>query len=419
MQVNLQTQPNTRATDTNAEAALLATQAGSFAPLLQQETAVLATRLRWQDGWDCESSGSGLFRDSTAAIKQSERELDSDSRAFRRQVVREQASQQAQDRREFRTAMHSKGDKIPVGKTESSDTTPARSAAAEADSQPRAVAKSTQRATAAKLTPSTPTARTNGSAPRESNAAPVSQPVRNSTVGVPAVLTHLRTASITAAGTNSTAVGLPAISASAQTQTARPAPTGGPRGTVIGVSNTTDSRGSSKPATAATTKAVTGQPADNADRTEEVERIVRIFASRINGKNSHTVMRLDPAELGSMRLQMDLRGDVMTLRVDTSTHVAHRLLSGEVEKLREGLEEAGVRLERIEVRPPRDAPPVDDRSCTDDSEPRGEQQAGSEQTGTEQPRQHGVSFRSAGSLDEVIPITDSEPVAESLVNVIA
>ncbi len=94
------------------------------------------------------------------------------------------------------------------------------------------------------------------------------------------------------------------------------------------------------------------QPAESARQHEQIERMVRVIRASISARRAHTVMRLDPPELGSLRLEMDLRDGALALRVDTSTRLAHRLLSQQLDRLREGLEVAGIRLERVEIRPP-------------------------------------------------------------------
>jgi hypothetical protein len=136
---------------------------------------------------------------------------------------------------------------------------------------------------------------------------------------------------------------------SSQLPAVRTGGSGGGRGAAV---VTSAARTATKVASPSTAKAGASQPADNAARQANIERIVRVVRSHMNGERAHTVMRLDPPELGRLRLQLDLRGEALSLRVDTSTQVAHRLLTEDLDKLRQGLEASGIQLERIDVRPP-------------------------------------------------------------------
>lgn len=80
-----------------------------------------------------------------------------------------------------------------------------------------------------------------------------------------------------------------------------------------------------------------------------IERIVRSLGAALRGARSVTTLRLDPPELGSLTLQLDLRAENLTLRIESQTAAAQRLLSDELDALRRGLESAGIRLERAEV----------------------------------------------------------------------
>jgi flagellar hook-length control protein FliK len=83
-----------------------------------------------------------------------------------------------------------------------------------------------------------------------------------------------------------------------------------------------------------------------------MEQMVRFVQSRIGRDRSEAVLRLDPPELGSVRLHMHLRDNVLSLRVEPQTALAHALLSRDLDELRHNLEAAGIRLEHVELRPP-------------------------------------------------------------------
>lgn len=140
-------------------------------------------------------------------------------------------------------------------------------------------------------------------------------------------------------------------------------------------------------------------PPRSAPRTNEptgkddanVEHIVRLVASRIGKDRSVATLRLDPAELGSIKLHMDLRDHGLNLRVESESPVAHRLLVERVEALRAALQAADIRLERVEfvtTAPPRDPSDAGDgrdpsRPHSDASQPEPERSGTQRESGTE------------------------------------
>lgn len=93
-----------------------------------------------------------------------------------------------------------------------------------------------------------------------------------------------------------------------------------------------------------------------------VERILRLIRGRIDERGGSATMRLDPPEIGSVRLHIELRDDAVSLRMDTSSELAHRMLREQLDGLRQRMEQSGLRLEQVEIRPPQPAAPGDGRS---------------------------------------------------------
>lgn len=93
-------------------------------------------------------------------------------------------------------------------------------------------------------------------------------------------------------------------------------------------------------------------PAESADTRTNLERIVRCLRAQIEGNRARATLRLDPPALGSLRLALDLQQDALALRIEPNSVVAHELLSEHLDGLREQLERAGIRLERVEIAPP-------------------------------------------------------------------
>jgi flagellar hook-length control protein FliK len=83
-----------------------------------------------------------------------------------------------------------------------------------------------------------------------------------------------------------------------------------------------------------------------------IERILRLIRARLASGRSVTTLRLEPPELGTVRLRMDLRNDQLSLAVEAETPAARRLLSEQIDSLRRNLEASGIHLERVEIRTP-------------------------------------------------------------------
>ena len=64
-------------------------------------------------------------------------------------------------------------------------------------------------------------------------------------------------------------------------------------------------------------------------------------------------IRLDPAELGSLRIEVARSADGVTVRLEAATAAARRLLTEQLPALRESLAAAGIAVDRVEVEPGR------------------------------------------------------------------
>ncbi|QOJ14266.1 MAG: flagellar hook-length control protein FliK [Planctomycetia bacterium] len=90
-----------------------------------------------------------------------------------------------------------------------------------------------------------------------------------------------------------------------------------------------------------------------------IERIVRLVATRVGRDHSTATLRLDPPWLGSIRMKIDLRANELELRVEADSPLAHRLLSENLDALRTALESSGIQLARVKFIPPGGAAPGD------------------------------------------------------------
>jgi flagellar hook-length control protein FliK len=94
------------------------------------------------------------------------------------------------------------------------------------------------------------------------------------------------------------------------------------------------------------------QPAETAgvevDRVRFVQRVARAFQA-VGEDGGQVRLRLSPPELGSLRLEVSIRGGVMTAHVEAETQQARALLLESLPVLRERLGEQNIRIERFEV----------------------------------------------------------------------
>lgn len=200
----------------------------------------------------------------------------------------------------------------------------------------------------------------------------------------------------------------------------RPAgPASAARGPVVAPVSSRGTAAGVKPA-AARAGAAERSEAGNPDA--NIERILRMVRTRLGKDRSVATLRLDPPELGTVRLRMDLRHEQLSLQIETQSGRARRLLGDQLDALRRGLQAAGIQLERVELRVLEAAPGV--------AEDPGSQHTdvGSGEQGTSARTDDGSA---GGSEDPGTDATLSEPgvdatrgagpesATESLVNILA
>ena len=387
---------------------------------------------------DAEERRAGLAAAATPGPAevtfQAERRMDPSSRAWRRQQLNAHAREQKTSHggRAFRQALADAGS--PRGAEARKASNPTTDDAAKPDPIAQgegrkghsAKAASPAEGESARSNPSNSTGR--AGAARTSELTP--PPVR------PAAL-EVRSPAGTGAGRSATAARALTAGTSLSdqggvekglaSQSAKPASNARPAATVSPAY--ADARSPLKAVRVATKSAANAQQAETADRQENIERVLRTIHSRLGRERSTAILLLDPPELGSIRLRMDLRKDALSLRMDTQTQVAHRLLMQELNSLRQGLESAGIHLERVEVRPPSPPPDGTGADLGQQADADGSEHNQSAETGTEHPDHKGTEARShegteAAAEASMSPGQGAEgghgvPAAESLVNVLA
>jgi len=126
---------------------------------------------------------------------------------------------------------------------------------------------------------------------------------------------------------------------------ARPAPTPIPSG----IAMVTDPPRVSVPTSPAAPPSPPATPDLPDDLQPQVARVSRALQAAFNQNGGSVTLRLDPPELGTVRVELQLRPQGMFVRLHTERPVVHDLLRHHVGQLRHALEQQGVPLERFEV----------------------------------------------------------------------
>jgi hypothetical protein len=167
--------------------------------------------------------------------------------------------------------------------------------------------------------------------------------------------------------------------------------------------------------TGATTAALGESGGSNAQSTpapeppEAAGRILRGLATMLNTRGGTMTMRLEPPELGQLRVQMTLARGVVSAHFFPANHQAQLLLEQNIVALRLGLEQRGLLVERLIVQPT-PPPSVVAPSAMNESSPErssNEQRhdaGGGESRGRDEHRPHGgrsEDRRFIEAMDEV------------------
>jgi flagellar hook-length control protein FliK len=299
-----------------------------------------------------------------AAI-QSERRLDPSSRAAARRDFRAALRDRSQpDGRSFQDALADVGAQRAAPDAPAATTSePTHAPATVHGDGPNAALQAADPPTQASALGNTAVApAAEAPTPLAARASAASPPSPPPSAGAPAVspitaasgASPVATNSITPIARSATPTADPGAAAGAPAS-ARPAPAATPHHRAAesaSPSSNADARAAPRAPTSASDTAPAEHAADSADRISNIERIVRIVRRQLDREKSSAIVRLDPPELGLLRLRLDLAKNALSLDVRTHTHLAHRLLSEQLDRLRDGLAAAGIQLERVDIHPP-------------------------------------------------------------------
>jgi flagellar hook-length control protein FliK len=339
-------------------------------------------------------------------IFKAERDLAPGSHAARDQQLHEQVQERASQKTSgFRQVLAEASGR---GSAERPPSTPRPSTPASSTDAPAAPASKPAEATE----PSTPTAAT-----RPGATTPASASASNARpAAAQATVTPSPMRMVSLAANNPASIRVPAIASPAASMRAGT----GPRPAGANPAAAVASRTAPANAKATLRQPAAAEPEPRTDDTN-LERIVRFIQTRIGKERSSATLRLEPPELGTIRLRMELRDQQLSLEVQTRTAAARQLLTDQVETLRRSLEATGIHLDRVDIRAP---------ASTDAPNSHSSPQTGS-WTGPEGSNARQDSGSAGGGLpwESAPPGTEAaeppeatafwEPVAESLVNVLA
>lgn len=89
--------------------------------------------------------------------------------------------------------------------------------------------------------------------------------------------------------------------------------------------------------------------AARSDSADSIENAARLLASSGSHGRHQVTMRLDPPELGQLRLAISMQQQDMTLRVEAQTQSVARLIESRLGELKEALATQGIRVDRADI----------------------------------------------------------------------
>jgi len=121
------------------------------------------------------------------------------------------------------------------------------------------------------------------------------------------------------------------------------------------------------------------------------DQVVTQISGSINGESGRMVLRLQPAELGSLKLELKIEGDRVQAHLHAQTHQVQEVLERNLPQLRSALAEQGLKIDQFLVN-------VDQRQA----EGQFEGQAQYQQQGSE--RHSDWNQQDHGSEEQMIPL---------------
>ncbi|MBP7933860.1 MAG: flagellar hook-length control protein FliK [Phycisphaerae bacterium] len=84
-------------------------------------------------------------------------------------------------------------------------------------------------------------------------------------------------------------------------------------------------------------------------RAESIEKLARVLRLQLGTRNSSMSLRLDPPELGNVRIEVRMQDQTLTVKFQVDTQAGHGVLQSRLDTLRQTLEQQGVRVDQVTV----------------------------------------------------------------------
>jgi flagellar hook-length control protein FliK len=371
---------------------------------------------RRRDGDDPQALVAGTtIHGATRAIQDAERNMAPGSRAARQAAQGDQDQKPAQQRGAFQKTLadaNARENRSSAGRESANESTGEKPAATPQRAEP-----------VAKEAPSNETPPRDGAKPQAANETRRASTAPSSTARTASATTVAAPSNAAAPTTATVGAGRALTALAATARVAAPTSTGtspvAAKGGTAPTAAFLEAKSIGTRAATSSTRAAPAQTTEEGKSDANVEQVLRVLRSQITQNRAQTTLRLDPPEFGTVKLHLDLRQDVLALRIDTQTDAAHRLLSKEIESLRHGLEAGGIHLERVEVRPPAATPNPDQSALPQQPDAHGQSGQNAADAHAEHAAETGTEAHLAAPTEIGASETFTESATESLLNILA
>ena len=360
-------------------------------------------------------------RGTTEIVRQNERAMRPTSRSAREQVQSRQQQQDADQRAAFQRTLDN-ARQPQTAQQPSKESTQSTERTADSERATTSTKQASSNETQPKDADAKASQRTPDTSAKTPQAATETRPAQAATPATPNLANTPNSNAVRAAAIRSAVTGVSAITAASSSGASSGRAGQSSSQNATAASQTTSTGRTSKATQTAATKAGTKSDETAASKNDaQVERILRVVRSQITEQRAQTTLRLDPPELGTLRLHLDLQRDALTLRVEPTTELAYQLLTKQLDSLRDGLEASGVHLERVEIRQPPEAQPAVAEGQQDvQSDATGSDGQSAADTSADDTNGTGTGSQVAPSRIDGADTTDEErPATESLVDILA
>ncbi len=163
-----------------------------------------------------------------------------------------------------------------------------------------------------------------------------------------------RNSTLAAPPTNNQQAAAPVASVAPAANATGPSPTADSANATIGASAATKRAAEEEsPASKQLGQSDAKPPADAGENDASelrVEKLLRLLQGQLARREGRAMVRLDPPELGVMQVELRMERGEIGVVFEAESAVARDLLSTQLDELRQGLEEAGLRVHRLETR---------------------------------------------------------------------